>query len=101
MAQTIKIKRSTSTSAPSSLAAGELAYSDASDKLFIGQPSDNSVTAIGGKVYVAPKAAKQFISFFDRNEDKQEAMLKALQSASTTAKLFDVLGLKYKLDMER
>ena len=52
MAQTIKIKRSTSTSAPSSLAAGELAYSDASDKLFIGQPSDNSVTAIGGKVYV-------------------------------------------------
>lgn len=52
MAQTIKIKRSTSTSAPGSLAAGELAYSDASDKLFIGQPSDNTVTAIGGKVYV-------------------------------------------------
>jgi len=52
MAQTIKIKRSTSTSAPTSLVAGELAYSDASDKLFIGQPSDNAVTAIGGKVYV-------------------------------------------------
>ena len=52
MAQTIKIKRSTSTSAPSSLVAGELAYSDASDKLFIGQPSDNAVTAIGGKLYV-------------------------------------------------
>ena len=52
MAQTIKIKRSTSTSAPGSLTAGELAYSDASDKLFIGQPSDNAVTAIGGKVYV-------------------------------------------------
>ena len=52
MAQTIKIKRSTSTSAPGSLVAGELAYSDASDKLFIGQPSDNAVTAIGGKVYV-------------------------------------------------
>ena len=52
MAQTIKIKRSTSTSAPSSLTAGELAYSDASDKLFIGQPSDNAVTPIGGKVYV-------------------------------------------------
>jgi hypothetical protein len=57
--------------------------------------------SVGGKVYVGPKAAKQFVSFFDRNEDKQEAMLKALQSASTTAKLFDVLGLKYKLDMER
>ena len=52
MAQTIKIKRSTSTSAPGSLVAGELAYSDASDKLFIGQPSDNAVTAIGGKLYV-------------------------------------------------
>ena len=52
MAQTIKIKRSTSTPAPGSLVAGELAYSDASDKLFIGQPSDNAVTAIGGKLYV-------------------------------------------------
>jgi hypothetical protein len=52
MAQTIKNNRSTSTSAPSSLVAGELAYSDASDKLFIGQPSDNAVTAIGGKLYV-------------------------------------------------
>ena len=57
--------------------------------------------SIGGKVYVDPKNAKQFVSFFDRNEDKQEAMLKALKSASTTAKLFDVLGLKYKLDMEQ
>ena len=44
---------------------------------------------------------KQFVSFLDRNEDKQEAMLKALKSDPTTAKLFDVLGLKYKLDMER
>ena len=57
--------------------------------------------SVGGKVFVDPKNAKQFVSFFDRNEDKQEAMLKALQSASTTAKLFDLLGLKYKLDMER
>ena len=52
MAQTIKIKRSTSTSAPGSLVAGELAYSDASDKLFIGQPSDNAVTVIGGKLFM-------------------------------------------------
>ena len=35
MAQTIKIKRSTTTAVPSSLTAGELAYSDNSDKLFI------------------------------------------------------------------
>jgi hypothetical protein len=52
MAQTIKIKRSTTTAAPGSLTAGELAYSDNSDKLFIGAPADNAVIAIGGKVYV-------------------------------------------------
>jgi hypothetical protein len=52
MAQTIKIKRSTTTETPSALAAGELAYSDSSDKLFIGAPADNAVVAIGGKLYV-------------------------------------------------
>ena len=57
--------------------------------------------SVGGKVFVDSRNAKKFVSFFDRNEDKQEAMLKALQSASTTAKLFDLLGLNYKLDMER
>ena len=57
--------------------------------------------SVGGKLYVDPKSAKQFVSFFDRNPDKQDAMTKALKSATTTAKLFDVLGLKYKLDMER
>ena len=51
MAQTIKIKRSTSTAAPSSaLSAGELAYSFDSDKLFIGDGSSNDI--IGGKLYV-------------------------------------------------
>ena len=51
MAQTIKIKRSTSTAAPSSaLGAGELAYSFNSDKLFIGDGSSNDI--IGGKLYV-------------------------------------------------
>ena len=52
MAQTIKIKRSTTTATPSTLSAGELAYSDYSDKLFIGAPADSAVIAIGGKVYV-------------------------------------------------
>ena len=51
MAQTIKIKRSTSTAAPSAaLGAGELAYSFNSDKLFIGDGSANDI--IGGKLYV-------------------------------------------------
>lgn len=52
MAQTIKIKRSTTTAVPTSLSTGELAYSDNSDKLFIGAPADSAVIAIGGKVYV-------------------------------------------------
>ena len=51
MAQTIKIKRSTTTAVPTSLSAGELAYSDNSDKLFIGAPADSAVVAIGGKKY--------------------------------------------------
>ena len=51
MAQTIKIKRSTSTIAPSSLSAGELAYSSKADtqKLYIGDGSN--VLAIGGKAF--------------------------------------------------
>jgi len=52
MAQTIKIKRSTSSAAPSSLGAGELAYSSNSKKLFVGHPSTSAVTTIGGDLYV-------------------------------------------------
>ena len=37
MANTIQIKRSTSTATPTSLAAGELAYSENSLKLFVGE----------------------------------------------------------------
>ena len=51
MAQTIKIKRSTTTATPTTLSAGELAYSEYSDKLFIGRPSDGAVIDIGGEVY--------------------------------------------------
>jgi len=51
MANLIQIKRSTSTAVPTSLAVGELAYSSASDKLFIGE-AGNVVTEIGGFLYV-------------------------------------------------
>ena len=53
MAQTILIKRSTSTATPSSLSNGELAYSAASNKLFVGRPGGGSgdIDAIGGKYY--------------------------------------------------
>jgi len=52
----IQIKRSQDTSAPVSLANGELAYSFSSDRLFIGQTSNSSVAVsveyIGGKLIV-------------------------------------------------
>jgi hypothetical protein len=55
MAQTILIKRSTSTVAPTALSNGELAYShvSGSGKLYIGRPGGGSgdIDAIGGKYY--------------------------------------------------
>ena len=54
MTATMKIKRSTTTASPTSLANGELAYSANSNKLFIGRPGGTTgdIDAIGGKVYV-------------------------------------------------
>ena len=53
MAQTILIKRSTSTATPTALSNGELAYSASSNKLFVGRPGGGSgdIDAIGGKYY--------------------------------------------------
>jgi hypothetical protein len=58
MATTIKIKRSTGTSAPSSLVAGELAYTggagaqgDSGSRLFVGNPADGANLVIGGKYF--------------------------------------------------
>lgn len=56
MTQTIKIKRSTATAVPTSLAQGELAYSAivaGNHKLFIGRPGGSSgdIDVIGGKYY--------------------------------------------------
>ena len=58
MAQTIKILRSTGNSAPSSLNAGELAYTggagtsgNTGSRLFIGNPADGTNLIIGGKYF--------------------------------------------------
>lgn len=51
MAQTIKIKRSTGSAAPSTLAVGELAYSKGSDTFYVGDPANaNTPIAIGGAI---------------------------------------------------
>lgn len=49
---TIQIKRSSVTSAPTTLNAGEPAYSYLSDKLFIGTSDGTGAIAIGGKYFV-------------------------------------------------
>ena len=53
MAQTLQIKRSTTTASPTALANGELAYSADSSKLFIGRPGGGTgdIDAVGGKYY--------------------------------------------------
>ena len=48
MANTLQIKRSNSTASPTSLNYGELAYSQNSSKLFVGQADGSSVEVVGG-----------------------------------------------------
>ena len=48
MANTVQIKRSNSTATPTSLNFGELAYSQNSSKLFVGQADGSSVEVVGG-----------------------------------------------------
>ena len=52
MANVIKIKRSTTSATPGSLAEGELAYSENSNNLFIGT-SNSNITVIGGSEGIA------------------------------------------------
>ena len=49
----IRIKRSTTVSKPSSLAAGELAYSYLSNTIFIGSPAGTGVVNVGGQYYTS------------------------------------------------
>lgn len=56
MANVIKIKRSSTTATPSSLAEGELGFSELSNNLFIGTNGGADVTHIGGKVGVTIQA---------------------------------------------
>ena len=59
MANTIKIKRSTTTATPTSLSEGELAYSENSNNLFIGTSGSN-VTVIGGTEGISDTVGSMF-----------------------------------------
>tara|TARA_B110000977_G_scaffold199839_1_gene288427 strand:+ start:2569 stop:3945 length:1377 start_codon:yes stop_codon:yes gene_type:complete len=65
MAQTITIKQSSSTDAPTTLVNGELAYSSSSNKLWIGRPGGltSNVDAIGGKYFTDRSIESGGLSF--------------------------------------
>ena len=68
MANTVRIKRSTSTDTPTTLANAEIAYSESSDKFFIGVGtggaggSATTIMAIGGKGAFADLASAQTVA---------------------------------------
>ena len=69
MAQTITIKQSTSTDAPTTLTNAELAYSASSNKLWIGRPggTTSNVDAIGGKYFTDRSIESGGLSFDTAN----------------------------------
>jgi len=83
MAQTIKIKRSTSTVSPSTLAAGELAYSFKTDtkKLYIGDGS--SVHAIGGQSFTDKLDGIESAATADQTNAEIKAAVEAASDSNT------------------
>ena len=80
MANVIQIKRSASTSVPTTLAVGELAYSSFSDKLFIGE-AGSVITEIAGGAFVSKLNAIDT----GATDDQTGAEIKALYEAETNA----------------
>jgi len=83
MANTLKIKRSTSTATPSSLSEGELAYSENSNKLFIGTSGGNMATIAG--TYTAN-------DFTDALKTKLDGVASSANNYSLTAATASALG---------
>ena len=90
MANVIQIKRSASTNVPTTLAVGELAYSSASDKLFIGE-SGNVITEIAGGAAMIKLAAIESGATADMTGAEIKALYEAEANAFTDA-LFTKLG---------
>jgi len=90
MANVIQIKRSASTNVPTSLAVGELAYSSASDKLFIGE-AGSVITEIAGGAAMIKLAAIESGATADMTGAEIKALYEAEANAFTDA-LFTKLG---------
>jgi len=97
--QTIQIKRSTTTNAPSSLAAGELAYSSASGYLYIGHPDGTTgPIPIGGDSQFAQTVGGDTNA--DVNFDKNDLLDIVGDTGITTTvgKVGDTVTLSIDLD---
>lgn len=100
MANTIRIKRSTSTAAPSTLAQAELAYSENSNKLFIGVGtggaggSATSIVAIGGTGAYTTLDTAQTISG-DKTFSGTVALAGATVTGLTTSSVSEGTNLYY------
>lgn len=97
MANVIKIKRSDLTAAPSTLEAGELAYSSVSDSLYVGHPSNTAgsvVVAIAGKFLVDEVNAIEgsLGSFVNADGSFNASALNALGNVAATTSLMDTLS---------
>mgnify|MGYP003343794273 CR=1 FL=1 len=93
----IQIKRSSSNTIPASLNVGELAYSFVSDKLFIGNNTNNVIT-IGGKYYVdlldnasAPLAGNTIV----RRDDAGNAAFTMVTVTDDPSNGIDVVNKSY------
>ena len=97
--QTIQIKRSTTTNAPSSLAAGELAYSSASGYLYIGHPDGSTgPIAVGGDSQFAQTVGGDTNA--DVNFDKNDLLdiVGASGITTTVSKASNTITLSVDLD---
>lgn len=83
MANTLRIKRSTTVATPTALAQGELAYSESSDNLFIGTNS-NTLQKIGGNADVVKLAAIEP----GATADQTDAEIRTAVEAATNSNVF-------------
>ena len=84
MANTVRIKRSTTVATPTALAQGELAYSESSDNLFIGTNS-STLQKIGGNADVVKLAAIEANATADQTAAQIKTKYEGEASAFTDA----------------
>lgn len=93
MANTLRIKRSTTVATPTALAQGELAYSESSDNLFIGTNS-STLQKIGGNADVIKLAAIEYGATADQSAAQIKTKYEGEASAFTDAQFTKLSGIE-------